>query len=458
MISCSRNGNKREHGCLGVFLPNEYGKNAAESRARQAEHTMGSGFLLMKVFSKRVYVVQSLKDKRLYLVKRFEHSDNPVFPWQYSGDQPPEFRISTGTRHQCEVTLSGSCFNSLETHYTYENVPNERVYELYFEYLNGGSLESLRDRYYEREARIPESFIWHVARTLCEAIRRLRTTPTHVPGIPSLTAPAQRPVVYHRNISMKNIMLDYRNSTYGGNPFVEHKYNVLPRVILCDFGQAAVQGDDETKLPKFNLFPEEQRLNYWEDSYAIGCVLRSLCMTHIPFPQDSRQPPIPGQTKDETERWQHRPDSRRLDDVNAYPVGTPYSDDLMNMLKNFEWDDQENRNIADQGCRNACAPDLNFIINTLEPRAVAAVDALQFEHTPLGRYYDPRDVSWTRPWAPMPFICNLFNMDRSHRRIYKSTRREDYRICGLDYSLPDWDRIDQEFLGPSTQPPPRDGY
>lgn len=58
--------------------------------------------------------------------------------------------------------------------------------------------------------------------------------------------------------------------------------NALPWVVLGDFGEAGVEGDDFSKLPMAVTAQDEEDFVDWEDIYTMGKILRELAMTQIP--------------------------------------------------------------------------------------------------------------------------------------------------------------------------------
>ncbi|KAK6949885.1 hypothetical protein Daesc_008208 [Daldinia eschscholtzii] len=231
-------------------------------------------------------------------------------------------------------------------------------------------------------------------------------------------------VAYHRAIHPSNILLHYDTPHLGAERrnvgIVEYAF---PQIILSNFSQSAIHQDNNHWLQP-GLHRTENRPNMWEDIYQVGCVLRLLCMTHIP-PQHGI---VPGsQAKDETGQsgWNDRPDSRRLNTVNAVmainqanPQG--YSDLLLDTLSEFEWATQENFHIASVGLRQNAVPDINWIVSVLQPTAEGEVHA--FKSVPPKKGPGPKDyytnvsVSWTRPLDPPPPVV-VQNRQADHARF-----------------------------------------
>ncbi|KAI1410612.1 hypothetical protein F5Y13DRAFT_192190 [Hypoxylon sp. FL1857] len=206
--------------------------------------------------------------------------------------------------------------------------------------------------------------------------------------------------------------------------------NAFPYIVLTDFGEAALAGDALEDL-KPGLFEEEEEPNEWEDVYQLGCILRSLCMTHVAFPADDIlyvDNRIPGQQKDEQQEWNHRPDSRRLSDVNQL-AETPYSDALIDALSRFEWPNQENDLVEDDD-NSSHQPDMDWIQGTLLPLARDQVRGYIEGDHPHG-YYNGLDVSWTKPIAPMPYVADR-NRDGLENDLIRDIQN-DFEFCAMKY-------------------------
>ncbi|KAI2611998.1 uncharacterized protein GGS25DRAFT_473375 [Hypoxylon fragiforme] len=302
----------------------------------------------------------------------------------------------------------------------------------FFSWYNGGTLETFIDEYYRNSLRIPESFIWHVTAELCQALAFLYYGQNLAGVRPKNWIP-----VYHRDIESNNIFINYPPRRPGRMPNSGNVTNAFPHIVLSDFRQCAIQGDLPGDL-KPGQFPEQNEPNEWEDVYELGRVLRSLCMTHVPFPDDDDTDPnanIPGQIKNEDNGWLDRPDSRRLQDVNGHEIGPMYSVELMNALRRFEWPNQENQLIT-ANTNIDHVPSMNWVVGTLLPLAKGRIATHRTGRKPAG-YYTQWDVSWTRPYEPMPFVANPntdnFNLASLMTRY---VQREDYVICGLEYPVP----------------------
>ncbi|KAI0009640.1 hypothetical protein F4779DRAFT_640371 [Xylariaceae sp. FL0662B] len=394
------------------------------------------GFLLVEIFDNRIFVVQSVANRTLYFVKilrRVGGRGEDTTDTQFTHDEPPYLRVSTAP--DAEVPLP------LEPHFPrivfYQQV--DGYWELYFKYHNGGTLKALRDRYYEARRRIPEEFIWHVTAELCQALAFLYYGQEAGSG----NRPGVWRVVYHRSIAETNVMINYPLRPRGRLPNSGNPNNAFPDIVLVDFGESAIDGDDDNDL-KPGIFWEGQK-NEWEDVYQLGCVLRGLCMTHVLFPKEDPNVPnnsIPGQFKDESNGWIHRPDSRRLAAVNAHPVGPAYSNELINSLSMFEWPGQQTT-LIDLGVYRNFVPGVDWVVNTLLPRAVNRVRQYRTGPKPAG-YYNALDVSWTKPYMPMPYVADTKKRNLN-TTLQRALERDDFELCGLEYPVP---RITRPLPGP----------
>lgn len=248
-------------------------------------------------------------------------------------------------------------------------------------------------------------------------------------------------------------MLDYAPLQGGRIPPWWIQNNVFPRVVLCDFGDMAVDGDNPALLRRSNAFYNENQPNLWEDIYQVGRILRSLCMTHVKFPADVPEQPRPDIMKNESERWVHRPDSTRLTYANAhnpdppYSNPAPYSDLLMRILKRFEWTDQDDTAIEADPDSIDLQPQIDFI-EDLFRESEDQRNRLRSVPREEG-YYDAMDVSWTRPFGPMPYVSedvpwerpanpmdysrDNHRWPRSRRRIRKAIRTDEFQQVGIDW-------------------------
>ncbi|KAL7626069.1 hypothetical protein AAE478_002839 [Parahypoxylon ruwenzoriense] len=419
----------------GVQIPYEHGAGTA---AYGDATFAADGFLLVAIFRTGVYVVQSLADREFYLVKirhRIRRNLHVMGHNDFAYNHPPELRISDHPNATIHLPDQPH-FPKLVF---YQTKMNGNQFDLYFKYHNGGTLADFRRKHYVLGRRIPEHFIWHVAAELTQALAFMHYGQpeggVRVPGwIRS----------YHRDLDANNIMLHFRPKRPGRQPNAGSKDNAFPEIILTDFGESAIRNDPPAHI-RPGLF-NTQVLRAREDVYMLGWVLRSLCMAHVPFPADDDNNPrndIPGQIKNESYRWYHRPDSRSLASVNAHLTGPAYSGNLMNMLRHFEWHNQANSVIENGNW--GLMPSMNWVVTTLRTTAKAEVDGYLDGRKPAG-YYTALDVSWAKPSTPMPFVANPIEIDPGNNAsrnlaaieavLRTDLERGDYTWCGLEYPIP----------------------
>lgn len=225
--------------------------------------------------------------------------------------------------------------------------------------------------YYKHRRRIPEHFIWHVAAEIGEALAYCQY------GRPRGGTAADDGVdwypIYHRDLYANNVFINYP-PLRGGSKRLGIATDAFPEVVLGDFGESGTDGDNLADVA-YGVFGPS--LNDWEDAYGLGCILRSMCMAHVPFPADL--PPgaasgIEGNFNDESSGWDDRPDSRILATVNAMPgTGPAYSDLLIDTLGEFEWLNQQNEDINGldaTGLPNSnFVPEMEWVVDTLLPLA-----------------------------------------------------------------------------------------
>lgn len=204
-----------------------------------------------------------------------------------------------------------------------------------------------------------------------------------------------RPKPQHPN----NVFINYIPKGPGRIPKVGIANNAFPEIVVGDFGNSGVHGDDPAILPQAVYQPMDDNnqdddgyLFVWEDIYSTGEMLRKMTMTHS----------ATGRPND----LDMRPDNLLVDDVNQEPTAPPYSADLINMLQRFEWPNMGNISVRDIGGNaaiNATFPSPASVRDDLLPLAQQKVlGYLDPAGKPAG-YFDTIDVSWTRPADPMPF-------------------------------------------------------
>ncbi|KAG6364714.1 hypothetical protein INS49_006318 [Diaporthe citri] len=190
-----------------------------------------------------------------------------------------------------------------------------------------------------------------------------------------------------------------------------YRARAFPRVVLGDWGEAAIYGDDPAVLqggtpPASTISPE---LREWTDVHQFGCVLRLLCMAHVDLDiysandeemEDGDDDGFDEIEDDEDESWElDRPDSQTLENCNQYGAERVYSDELIELLQMFERPDQDTAPIVDQ---IQYVPTMEWIASTLLPKARSRVQSLRQPAMPTVDYYKSLDVSWTKPADPVP--------------------------------------------------------
>ncbi|KAI1653208.1 hypothetical protein F4813DRAFT_375390 [Daldinia decipiens] len=407
------------------------------------------GFLVLEIDEPGCYVAQSIANWQMYEVKVLKQRFRPVTIDQVQEDEflhpaPPEVRVSTlpptsftNVRGESRVLTEDEHFQRLK--YFYSDGEN---WTLYYEYLNGGSLEFLIRKYYDRGWVIPEIFIWHVAAELSKALAYLYFgwTPENRLKVRDWT------MAYHRAVTPSNIFLDYLARKPGAKPRVGIESNAFPRVVLSNFSHSAIEDDDDAWL-KPGLHVNEMHPNIWEDVYHLGCVLRLMCMTHIPLGEGLIDHQHARDERGE-HAWSHRPDSRFLRDVNitpalSHPAGPGYSDLLMDILGTFEWDGQEDMNIAAWPYRGSAAPSIDWVVDTLLPHAEIQVESFRQGVKPRDHFTNV-DVSWTRPCGPLvPILFNDEEENALDRTEYLlKTKRDFMENCEIQFPLPKYREMD----------------
>jgi serine/threonine protein kinase len=147
------------------------------------------------------------------------------------------------------------------------------------EYCETGNLLLLVDYLKTSEQKIPEPLLWHILRSLAEAVRYLQQGPKESSG-------TLWNMVYHRDIHLANIFLS------------SEPRSSLPRVVLGDFGLSTTTAhiksgyNDEGKTSLFEQYfaPPEFPVYYPKsDVYQIGAVL--YCLMYGQYrPYDGKAP------------------------------------------------------------------------------------------------------------------------------------------------------------------------
>ncbi|KAL2290581.1 hypothetical protein FJTKL_15628 [Diaporthe vaccinii] len=406
-------------------------------------------------------VVQSVQTGELFAQKLLRPSGNPDYPG-YEYEEPLELRISTwqdtlrSNEFPNDVALGvlprdAPFFNKLRfwQHFTPDDELNMPAYSLYFE-----------------KRAVSEHFIWLVAEQLCLAIAWLHFGER--PDVPGHQAPANWKILYHRDPFANNVFINYPPRRGGRVPAAGEEANAFPQIVLGDFGNSAADGDDTMLIP-LNVLggedTEDTELRLWEDTYGIGDTLRRLCQAHLRYERGDED--VHG-----TADWYNRrPNNIRMADLNARDGSVPdFSDQLVDLLGNFEWDSMEaGTDIQDLEDPLAdVTADSRWMVDTLYP---AARDRVAAYRNPIGGrpagYFDGLDVSWTKPDPVMPFVYNT-------RYAHHATTAPDPvggRVPDVDWSneelvrmsalgrLHEWDDVKPsyelrslEFNGPTIKP------
>lgn len=256
---------------------------------------------------------------------------------------------------------------------------------------------------------MPEHFIWHVAEQIGEALVYMHLGRPHGTSGPSACTPLPdwKPI-YHRDIADSNIYLHYPT----GAPSELDMYwaQAFPQVVLGDWGEAAIHGDDPLVLqggtpPASTISPN---LREWTDVHQFGCILRLLCMAHVDLDTSSDDEEEFEGNEDEDEgivdyaedeSWElDRPDSQTLQNCNEYGAESIYSNELIQLLQMFERPDMDTMFIVDQ---IQYVPPMTWVASTLLPLARSRVQSLSEPPVPTVAYYQSLDVSWTKPADPV---------------------------------------------------------
>lgn len=191
-----------------------------------------------------------------------------------------------------------------------------------------------------------------------------------------------------------NVFINYPPRGPGRIPRAGVESNAFPEIMVGDFGNAGIEGDDPATLPVCVYQPLEDEdtegfMAEWEDIYSVGEMLRTMVLAHIP--------------NDELES-NMRPNCGRVQDANQAPGAPPYSDELIELLQRFEYPDQEDILVRDLGdAIDTTFPSPEDVRDTLLPQAQARVAGFRRPDPRPAGYYDSIDVSWTRPEELMPF-------------------------------------------------------
>ncbi|KAK7968935.1 hypothetical protein PG988_008008 [Apiospora saccharicola] len=340
-------------------------------------------------------------------------------------NKPPAFRRPPipGQLHPEFVLPDEDYFQKIElAEQEYHVGADTNIWSLYYKYSNGGTLRTLLDLHHRYQKPVPEPFIWHVIEVLSEAFNfmyRGRGKGDDLPPAdvgPYPTVPPWRTRVYHRNLTLDSIYINYENC--GGGPIsaAGQIRNAFPTLRIGNWEDSAIDGDTQPLLPpgRFGQDPAE-----WHDVYGFGQIIRSLMLAHVPMWTANNCPNPNWQLNEYTGGW-----------------GNPYSGQLYDVAASFEVDNIQQLGIAalvpPQAQAQAAAPyqvtpnpmrgtatqfpgntvrnaaavaqgaaplhhaDVNYIVNLLRPLANGSM-RLERRGGQADGYYDSIDVSWTKP-------------------------------------------------------------
>ena len=289
-------------------------------------------------------------------------------------------------------------------------------------YCNGGTVEQVLEKYCDRGIPVPEHFVWHVAQRLAESLRFLHfgAVPNNGADQPGWQCKFRQAnfiffyclfyvgghadlcvgaiVISHRDFAPNNIFIHYQPRRPGAVRKVGLEGNAFPDVVVGDFGCAGQDGDDKLSPGIYDT----DSIKECEDIYWLGNILRRLCQTHIPAPNVLD---VVG-----------KPECYPMSGVDGLMGAghTPYSDDLIQILQNFEWPgcvadgDPTGLRPGADGLQHEnweWQPTAAWVRDTLLP--LARRKANEYRNPPpaafVPDYYTRLDVSWTKPEELMPF-------------------------------------------------------
>ncbi|KAG6364560.1 hypothetical protein INS49_006162 [Diaporthe citri] len=373
---------------------------------------------------KSIFVVQSASTGELFVNKIIER------PWDPVGSlssPPSELRVST-YRHaigDARIDLPGDNDDDVHRRGVLPNVPyfnklrfwqeldprdstsDCTVYSLFFDYCNGGAVDELVTKYNKRLIAVPEHFIWLVAEQMFLALVAMKFGRHTVqrdedegsrhgsePAEDSTQQPDNWVRIYHRDLHANNVFINYPPRGPGRIPRAGLESNAFPEIVVGDFGNSGIEGDDPATLPVcvYQPWGEEDTEGFlaeWEDIYSVGEMLRTMSMAHIHHDRLN--------TND-------RPNCGRVQVANQEPGAPPYSDELIELLQRFEFPNHEHDLVRDLGeAIDTTFPSPEDVRDTLLPQAQARVAGFRRPADRPAGYYDSIDVSWTKPEKLMPF-------------------------------------------------------
>ena len=238
----------------------------------------------------KVWLLRREKDRKLIVCKAIPHITNPFAI-------PIEVRILQGLLpHHNRIICLRDWFKA------------STATQMYFDYFDGGDLEQLSHHYYSRNAKLPESFLWHIFLQLSEAVAFLQ----YGYNAHRQKKPSKWQKILHRDIKSSNIFLRLPLS-YPGK-------GLYPSLVLADFGLATLHNSSDRIFgtPEWQP-PEIPKASRKADVWAVGAVMYSLMEGG--YPPIARKPRTFDGSLDD---WACVPRSR-----NTKFTTTRYSPELM---------------------------------------------------------------------------------------------------------------------------------
>lgn len=219
----------------------------------------------------------------------------------------------------------------------------QNIFSMYFEYFNGGNIESFFRKSCERfvdgsqvsESKVPETLVWHVLAEIGSAIIKLQTGEHKLLGSnKAVTEKGWKPIV-HRAINTTNVYLHFNEDDFNSsNQAKRLEARCFPRVVLNNFSMAC---EVDTAVDVAPLAEYEPPKKPWWDIYCFGVLLRKMIFfndqrphlepsTDYVYENDSLILP------DTLDEYQSPGDPRQV----LKARNKVYSDPLINLLKMFD--------------------------------------------------------------------------------------------------------------------------
>ncbi|TRX94240.1 hypothetical protein FHL15_005008 [Xylaria flabelliformis] len=349
----------------GVYIPfadAEY----VDQQWSSDDNIQKDGFIFIDGNGHRLSIVQSVCTGDIFLNKVLIPETEGLK--KLDGRVVPEEVVTADLRMSTAPNVEGPLIGPLEvrgkmrTYFSevalWQNM-GHNAYSIYFKFYNGGSLAVLHERYNNELLPVPESFS-----TFTEELDLVPTTSPENGG----SEPTSR---------------------------MGFEENAFPELVLGDFGHGGIHGDREDTILGGRWNSDE--LEEWHDTYAIFNVVKELCMAHIHYDHHNGD----------------APEAIDCDEINGFmtPEHAPYSDDLFNVLRRWEYPNCKNSSIDEtqendeEVVPNATlVPDLDEIVNDILPIARSHVQRFRVPRADLRLdYYRSIDVSWTKPRRLMPY-------------------------------------------------------